>query len=278
MDFKVEYPKIKGGCIFMGNIKIVIDAGHGLYTAGKRCMKSIDKNETREWVLNARIADKLEKLLSNYNCEILRVDDKTGNKDISLSHRVKNANSWKADVYISIHHNAGIYGGSGGGTVIFYYSSKEERKEQTQRLYNAIVNKTGLVGNRSTKIKKYAYYVIKKTDMPAFLIENGFMDSKVDVPILLSEEHADKTAQGILDFLVNEYKLEQKENKTFKVKIKDDVELNIRDGAGIQYKINGVIKDHGVYTIVKIENTNWGKLKSGAGWISIHEKYVDRLE
>ena len=43
--------------------KIAIDAGHGLYTAGKRCLKSIDPNETREWVLNSRIAGKvIEKL------------------------------------------------------------------------------------------------------------------------------------------------------------------------------------------------------------------------
>lgn len=44
--------------------------------------------------------------------------------------------------------------------------------------------------------------------------------------------------------------------------------LNIRDGAGTNFKINGVIKDKGVYTIVAEEN-GWGKLKSGAGWICL---------
>lgn len=44
--------------------------------------------------------------------------------------------------------------------------------------------------------------------------------------------------------------------------------LNIRDGAGTNYKINGVINDKGVYTIVD-EKSGWGKLKSGAGWISL---------
>lgn len=268
----------------MSNLKIAIDAGHGLYTAGKRCMKAIDKNETREWKLNDRIADKLEKLLAEYNCETIRVDDTTGKTDVSLSNRVKKANSWKADVYISIHHNAGINGGSGGGTVVFYCSSKPERKEQTQRLYNAIVNRTGLVGNRYTKIKNYGYYVIKNTNMTAFLIENGFMDSKVDVPIILSETHADKTAQGILDFLVNEYKLTKKENtkvqedKTFRVRVRKDIDLNIRAGAGMQYKINGVISGGGVFKIVKIENGHWGKLLSGAGYISILPAYVDKLD
>lgn len=184
--------------------KICIDAGHGLYTSGKRCMKKLDPNETREWTLNDRIADKLEEMLKVYNCEVLRVDDTTGLTDVSLSNRVKKANNWGADIYISIHHNAGVSGGSGGGTQVYYYSSKAERKTQATKLYNNIVNMTKLVGNRSQKVIKYPFYVVKNTKMPAFLIENGYMDSSTDVPIILSETHSFYTAQAILIFLVNE--------------------------------------------------------------------------
>ena len=42
--------------------KLALSAGHGMYTAGKRCLKSIDPNETREWWLNDRIADRIEVL------------------------------------------------------------------------------------------------------------------------------------------------------------------------------------------------------------------------
>lgn len=202
----------------VSKLKIAIDAGHGLNTAGKRCMKKIDPAETREWVLNDRIADKLESLLKSYNCEILRVDDTTGKTDISLANRVNKANQWGADVYISIHHNAGVNGNSGGGTMVFYYSSKAERKVQAQALYDNLVTLTGLRGNRAEKVKKYAFYVIKNTSMPAFLIENGFMDSTTDVPIILSEAHANKTAQALLNFLIKEFKLAktvaQSETKT----------------------------------------------------------------
>lgn len=188
-------------------VKIAIDAGHGLYTAGKRCMKKLDSKETREWALNDRIADKLEKSLKAYDCQVLRVDDTTGLIDVSLANRTKKANNWGADIYISIHHNAGVKGGSGGGTQVYYYSSKAERKTQATKLYNAIVNKTKLVGNRAQKVIKHAYAVLKSSNMSAFLIENGYMDSSVDVPIILSEAHADQTAQGILNFLVDELKL-----------------------------------------------------------------------
>lgn len=58
----------------------------------------------------------------------------------------------------------------------------------------------------------------------------------------------------------------------YKVKVIADA-LSIRKGAGTNYSKNGAIKDKGVYTIVAEANgkgaTKWGKLKSGAGWISL---------
>ena len=54
---------------------------------------------------------------------------------------------------------------------------------------------------------------------------------------------------------------------TFKVKVTADV-LNVREGAGTSYKITTSVKKDEVYTIVETKN-NWGKLKSGAGWICL---------
>lgn len=186
---------------------IALDAGHGMKTAGKRCLRSLDPNETREWWLNDRIMDKVETALEAYDCTVLRVDDTTGAKDVSLATRVKAANSAKADIYVSMHHNAGLGGRTGGGTVVYYSTNKEAQKEKAQRLYDSVVAKTGLKGNRSQKVIKKGFYVIKNTHMPALLIENGFMDSPTDVPIILSYAHAEKTAQGVLDFLVSELSL-----------------------------------------------------------------------
>lgn len=193
---------------------IAIDAGHGMKTAGKRCLKSIDPNQTREWYLNDRIADRLQELLAGYDCTIIRVDDTTGARDIPLSTRVKTANSAKADVYVSIHHNAGIGGRTGGGTAVYYYSSAKERRIQAQDLYNEVVTRTGLTGNRSCPVLYKGFYVIKHTSMPALLIENGFMDSVMDTPIILTASHAEKTAQGILAFLVDEYRLTKNNGST----------------------------------------------------------------
>lgn len=60
--------------------------------------------------------------------------------------------------------------------------------------------------------------------------------------------------------------------KSYKVRVTADA-LNIRKGAGTNFTITGTIRDKGVYTIVAESNgngaTKWGKLKSGAGWISL---------
>lgn len=54
---------------------------------------------------------------------------------------------------------------------------------------------------------------------------------------------------------------------SYKVKVTVDA-LNIRAGAGTQYKINGCIRDCGVYTIVE-EKNGFGKLKSSQGWVCL---------
>lgn len=198
-------------------LRVVIDAGHGVNTLGKRCLKKLDSKQTREWTLNDRIADKLERLLVSYNCEVLRTDDTTGVKDVSLANRVKAANDWKADVFISIHHNAGVNGGAGGGVQVFWYSSKPEREAQAKALYDQVISQTGLKGNRATPVAKKNFYVIKNTSMPAFLLENGFMDSATDVPVILSDAHAEKTAKALLNFLIGEFGLTKKENTLYRV-------------------------------------------------------------
>ena len=59
----------------------------------------------------------------------------------------------------------------------------------------------------------------------------------------------------------------EKSNASYQVRVTASV-LNIRSGPGTSYPVVGQIKDKGVYTIIE-EKNGWGKLKSGAGWISL---------
>lgn len=192
--------------------KIALTAGHYRHTAGKRCMKKLDPNETREWVLNDRIADKVEKLLSAYEgYSLLRTDDTTGEKKIEIEERVKKANDFKADIYISIHHNAGILGGKGGGIVAYTYNKVGNDTKALQKdLYNALIKHTGLKGNRATPLATSNLYECRYTNMPAVLLELGFMDSATDVPIILTEDYANKCANAIVEVIVAKGKLTKK--------------------------------------------------------------------
>ena len=195
--------------------KIALDAGHGLKTAGKRCLKKIDKNETREWTLNSRICDKIEEKLKVYDgYSLLRVDDTTGKTDIALSKRCKAANNFKADLYLSIHHNAGIKGGSGGGIVVYTWERPDaELKEWQKLVYNNLIDETGLKGNRATPLAKSNFYVLVNTNMQAILVENGFMDSTKDTPIILTDDFADQAATAYVKTLVKIGGLKKKQTK-----------------------------------------------------------------
>ena len=65
----------------------------------------------------------------------------------------------------------------------------------------------------------------------------------------------------------------QSNNFPYMVRVTTDA-LNYRSGPGTQFNINGCIRDRGSYTIVAQEG-NWGKLKSGAGWICLD--YTQRI-
>lgn len=189
---------------------ICIDAGHYMGTPGKRCMKSIDPGETREWYLNGRVADEVQRLLADYKCKTMRVDDVTGRREVTLNKRIAAANRAKADLYLSIHHNAGIRGGAGGGIVVFVRPNADKQSKRVQQaIYRHTVARTGLRGNRSNPVPEGDLYVLNATTMPAVLGEFGFMDSTTDTPIILTEEYAHKVAAGIVAGLAEVYQLEE---------------------------------------------------------------------
>lgn len=198
-------------------MKIGVDAGHGLHTAGKRCAKQFDANETREWVLNSRVATKVCEILNRSGVETLRLDDVTGNTDINLSTRCTNANNANVDLVVSIHYNAG------GGTGIETYVYNETLKNgETGRIATLINNKAvGKTGMRNRGVKTKDLAMVRDTKMPACLIECGFMDNANDTPIILTEEYANKVASGIAEGIFTYYNKDTSDqNNSKKIDVK----------------------------------------------------------
>ena len=214
--------------------KIALNAGHGKSTFGKRCDKRFDKNQTREWVLNSRICEKIETKLKTYaGYDLMRLDDVTGEKDIALKNRTDAANKFGADFYLSIHHNAGVMGGAGGGVETYVYTEASNKALEWQTaLYNALINHTKLKGNRTDGTRTKNLHECRESNMPCVLIECGFMDSKTDVPIILTDKFAEQVANACVEVLVKMGGLKKKavKNESADNKVLKWQKAAIKDG------------------------------------------------
>ena len=250
-------------------LKIAIDAGHYKGTPGRRCLAALDPSETREWELNRRVADKLEALLVGYDCQVLRVDDKTGDKLVDLGDRVAAANGWPADVYLSIHHNAGIKGGSGGGCVVYTAPGCQAKSRALQKaVYGAVVSRTGLVGNRAAHMAESGLYVLRRTKMPAILIECGFMDSSTDVPVILGPYFGEQVASGLLAALVEVFGLTERKE------VRERMRYTKRGGVHI---VEVPVKDFAVRLVDKAKKTAYSGNYCNAGFFGNYNEGRDKF-
>lgn len=159
-------------------VKIAIDAGHGLHTPGKRT-----PDGEREWTFNNEVVKAAIEELGNYHSvDILRLDDPTGKTDVPLKARTNRANAWRADLLVSVHHNAmtGKWGAHGGVETFTYepVSSNPKSKALADKVHPKIVSAMGI---SSRGIKGANFHMLRASNMPAILTEGGFMDSTVDI-------------------------------------------------------------------------------------------------
>ena len=170
--------------------KIAYCAGHDLSTPGKRVPAPLDEAQTREWVLNDRIADGFAEAAAQYpQVELLRTDDPVGLTTVPIAQRTEMANIWGAELYLDMHHNGGIHLGKGGGLTVFSYPGSQRGAAYRDGLYHALIGAGAPKGNRSQPLREKKYLTLSKTKMPAVLIEYGFMDSPEDWTVISQPDY-----------------------------------------------------------------------------------------
>lgn len=180
--------------------KIAYCAGHYLQTPGKRLPAQLDANCTREWVLNDRVARYFSEAAAAYEgVQLYRTDDDTGKTFVDIPERVAQANKWGADLYIDMHHNAAGVIFTGGGVEAFSYPCSAAGRKYRDAIYHAVVAAGGLKGNRGKPLQEKRFDSLSLTNMPAVLVEYGYMDSSVDAPIILSEDYAKKVGYATME-------------------------------------------------------------------------------
>ena len=186
-------------------MKIVLDAGHGYNTKGKQ-----SPNGIKEYEINRAIAIYTRDLLQSYK-NVTVIFSHSDERDIPLKERSTIANVQKADCFISIHANASGDGATwndanGIETFIFTSASPKARSlaEKTQK---NLITATGL---KNRGVKTANFQILRETNMPAILIECGFMTHQTEVQLLRSETYQKTCAEAIAKSIIEEFKLEKK--------------------------------------------------------------------
>lgn len=195
-------------------IKIVLDAGHGPETAGKRTPKFDDGTFMHEHEFNHSVVQNLKDKL-NKTGKFSVVVTSSATRDVPLEERVSVEREIKADLFLSVHANAltGTWGSQNG---IESYSNKGSTKgaKYCKVIQNDLINATGLK-NRGCKTS--SFYVLKYTYGPAVLVECGFMDNKEEAKLLMSEEYREKVATSLFKSICSIFNVVVEEIKGYKI-------------------------------------------------------------
>ena len=190
--------------------KIAYCAGHHLGNP-KGVPVSMGLGDIREWTLNDRVANHFAKAAQEYEgVELLRTDDPTGRTLIEIRDRCALANQWGADFYIDMHHNGGINGGTGGGVCAFSFPGSESGRQYRDAIYEAVIAAGGIKGNRAQPLIEKAFDSLRYSDMTAVLVEYGFMDSKTDAPIIVTDAYSKLVAYATMDGIAKAAGLKKK--------------------------------------------------------------------
>ena len=183
-------------------IKIYIDQGHNPSPPNT----GAEGNGLREQDISYEVGVRLAELLrqnGNFDVRLSRPSRQTqlGNSNASsLRVRVDEANSWGADYFVSIHTNASVEK-SANGTEVLVYSQPSTSSALAEDILRELTEITGLA-SRGVKSRP-GLYVLRKTTMPAVLVELGFISNPSDAQKMRDNPSlfARGIYQGILDFL-----------------------------------------------------------------------------
>lgn len=183
-------------------MKICIDAGHNYSGADT----GSEENGLREQDVSFKVAEILKSKLEAAGVTVImtrnKITDNTGStlRD-SINNRYKIANKNKADYFISLHCDSSTLSSAKGAHICVY-----DKDSTAARLAGTIIPflmNLGLEGRDEKVVKRTDLGVLKYTNMPAVLIEMGFITNKENSLIMKNKnkELADAIFKGICSFL-----------------------------------------------------------------------------
>ncbi|WP_270647580.1 N-acetylmuramoyl-L-alanine amidase [Paeniclostridium hominis] len=243
------------------NYKVFIDAGHGGRDNGSSYMDRVEDK------INFQIANKVEEKLKKLGIDV--ETSRESDEYVSLRERAKKSNLSGADVFVSIHQNSAD-DTNAKGLETFYYN--ESDKNFAQKMQNSLLNYTN--GN-NRGFKKGNLQVLRDNEIPAVLVECGFISSNDEGHKLTTEEYQNKIANGIVNGITDQLNID----KSIKTKINTNKAISLEDGVSIRSGRGCVFKaigrlEKGQQVEVIDTKFDWHKIKFDGKYGYVSSVYV----
>lgn len=163
---------------------VVIDAGHGGFDRG-----GVPGQRVAEKTVALDVAQRLERALDRQGYHTIMTRDQ--DVFVPLPQRVAIANSYRNAIFVCIHFNAASRRGA-NGIETYYYSS--ESAPLAASIHRNLVARTP-TENRG--VRRRGYYVLRKTRIPAVLVECGFLTNPLEAELAQTAGYRQKLANQI---------------------------------------------------------------------------------
>lgn len=192
---KIPRPSVSAGPfasqpVTLGTVKsgakvVVIDPGHGGADPG-----AVGIGGLQEKSIVLDVATQVHNLLRRQG--INAVLTRTSDREVDLPPRVAKAEGLNADVFVSIHANAISRNRPDiNGLETYYYATGY----RLAKSIHSSIRSTGSVADRG--IRQARFYVLRKSSMPAVLVELGFTTGQIDAAKLKTAAHRKRLAEAI---------------------------------------------------------------------------------
>ena len=219
--------------------KLFLDPGHGGSDPGAV------GNGIREKDITLKIATKIREFLLNEYSNVSVLMSRTGDTYPTLSDRTNAANSWGANYFLSIHINAG----GGTGFESFVYPGVGTPTTTYQSTIHSEIMKLSQLSDRGKKQSNL--HVLRESNMPALLTENGFIDNANDAAKMKSDSWITNVARGHVNGLAKAFNLQKKSEAVYHTVVSGDTvySLSQQYGSTIQQirDWNGLDANYTIY-------------------------------
>lgn len=233
--------------------KVILDAGHGGADPGAVYQGRREKND------NLRIALAVGQILSENGVDVgyTRVQDVYQ----SPLQKAQMANNWDADYFVSFHRNAMPVPGTASGAEGLVFAKESEAGRLAANI-NTELRQSGW--NDLGIIERPGLIVLRKTEMPAVLVEVGFLDNEADNQRF--DDQFERTASAIANGILMTLKSPEGQQEYYQIQVGAYSDKDLADRLLGQLQAAGypafLVAQNGLYKVrvgayLNLDNAAW---------------------